>query len=99
MGEQLCSAVCPWLVVCGASRLAPRATADAATALTRHTRWALALSDGRHGVPARVSVGPDVAIPKHGVKVSEHLRMTATIATFGFSPVATKRRWKHAAPG
>jgi hypothetical protein len=52
-----------------ASRLALRATAPgAAAALTRHARWALGSSDGRHRVPAGVSVDPVIAIAEHGVK-------------------------------
>lgn len=60
-------------IVRAVSRLALRATTqNAAAALTRHVRWALGPSDGRHGVPAGVSVGPVVAVPEHGVKAGEH---------------------------
>ena len=37
-------------------------------------------------MPARLFLGPAVTIPAHGVKGREHLRMSATIATFAFSP-------------
>jgi len=43
----------------------------AAAALTRPARWAPGPSDGRHGVPVRVFVGPAVAIPEHGIKGGE----------------------------
>ena len=60
-------------IVRAASRLALRATArSTAAALTRPARWALGRSDGRHGVPAKVSVGPAVTIPEHGIKSGEH---------------------------
>src|SRR6516162_8522950 len=60
-------------IVRAASRLALRATARcAAAALTRPARWALGPSDGRHGVPASVSVGPAVTIAEHRIKGGEH---------------------------
>ncbi len=42
----------PSFVACQGWRWAP--PRNAATALTRHTRWVLAPSDGRYGVPAKV---------------------------------------------
>src|SRR6516165_3371068 len=72
-GEQLCSLGLESPIVRAASRLALRATARcAAAALTRPARWALGPSDGQHGVPASVFVGPAVAIPEHGIKGSDH---------------------------
>src|SRR5262249_26754215 len=72
-GEQLCSGGPGSPMVRATSRLALRATARcAAAALTRPARWALGPSDGRHGVPASVSVGPAVTIAEHRVKGGEH---------------------------
>ena len=72
-GEQLCSLGLGSPIVRAASRLARRATARcAAAALTRPARWALGPSDGQHGVPASVSVGPAVTIAEHRIKGGEH---------------------------
>src|SRR6516162_5548859 len=73
MSEQLCSLGLGSPIVRAASRLALRATAQgAAAALTRPARWARGPSDGRHGVPAGVSVGPAVTIAEHRIKGGEH---------------------------
>jgi len=73
MSEQLCSLGLESPIVRAASRLALRATARcAAAALTRPARWALGPSDGQHGVPASVSVGPAVTIAEHRIKGGEH---------------------------
>ena len=71
MGEQQCSFGPGVAPRCAASRLALRATACGGCGHDP-ARRALRPSDGRHGVPARVSVGPAVAIPEHGVNGSEH---------------------------
>ena len=73
MSEQLCSLGLESPIVRAASWLALRATARcAAAALTRPARWALGPSDGQHGVPASVSVGPAVTIAEHRIKGGEH---------------------------
>src|SRR5262249_45555692 len=82
-------------IVRAASRLALRATARcAAAALTRLARRAFGTSDGRHGVPASVSVVQLLPSRSIALRVVSILRITATIATFGFLPAAMRRWWK-----
>src|SRR5262249_38400362 len=89
-GEQLCSLGLGSPIACAASRLALRATARCApAALTRPARWALDPSDGRSECSS-VQLLPSRSM---ALRVVSILRMTATIATFGFLPTPTRRRW------
>jgi hypothetical protein len=48
----------------------------------------------RHAVPTAQTIGPNHVIANHRIERGDILRITATITTLGFLPVASRRSWK-----